>query len=176
VKCWLNKTITLNDAWGVGPTLITTPPMKVLPEFSLRPRYLRGASGAYHLAQFSLEHSSGHLPDGWHSTVFTPKGTEAVTGISGLPPWDPANPDAYRSVIDGPGNNLGLSTTMRLEGTVPFVAKGVVGYDTVCLFYIPAAVQDPANPDLVVLRTAALAAGSNTLAARQQGTAQGPPH
>ncbi len=177
MKCWLNKSITLNDAWGVGPILITTPPLQVLPEFALQPRYLRDASGNYQLAQFALVHSSGFLPDGWYSSVFTPKGTNPVTGISGLPPWDPQDPDAYRSVIDGPGNNLGQSTTMRLEGTVPFVdPKGNVGYDSVCLYYIPNAVQDPANPDLVVVKTAALAATTNTVAARQQGSAQGPPH
>ena len=177
MKCWLNKSITLNDAWGVGPILITTPPLQVLPEFALQPRYLRDASGNYQLAQFALVHSSGFLPDGWYSSVFTPKGTNPVTGISGLPPLDPQDPDAYRSVIDGPGNNLGQSTTMRLEGTVPFVdPKGNVGYDSVCLYYIPNAVQDPANPDLVVVKTAALAATTNTVAARQQGSAQGTPH
>ncbi len=177
MNCWIDKTIVLNDTWGPGANDVLTAPLKCAPEFSLRGCYLRDAKGGRQLSQFRAETSSGYLSDGWHGAIFTPAGTVAVAGIAGLPPWDPSQADTYRNMIVGPDNNLGDSRTLRLEGAIPYVdAHGVVGYDTVRLFYAFNAVNGGPIPDLVIVKTATLVGIPGTVQVRQDGGAQGPPH
>jgi hypothetical protein len=177
VNPWLNTTVTLNDSWGAGPVNILQGPLPVKAEFSLRPLYLRDAKGVLQVGQFQLDHPSGFLDDGWQQSVFTPRGTNAVTGISGLPPWDPSQAEVYRDMIDGPGTNLGDSGTLRLEGVIPFLgADGSVGFDVVRLYYVVNAVQGGPIPDLVVVKTAPLIGIAGAVQALQQGSGQGPPH
>jgi hypothetical protein len=177
VNCWKDKTITLNDTWGPGAADVLRAPLGCAPEFSLRGCYVRDGGGARQLGQMRAEISSGYLGDGWNGTVFTPVGTIPVKGIYGLPPWDPSQAATYRNMIEGPGNNLGDSRTARLEGAIPYVdANGVVGYDTVRLYYAFNAVQGSANPDLVIVKTATLVGIPGVVQVRQDGGGQGPPH
>jgi hypothetical protein len=89
VNVWINKRVTLNDSWGPGATHTFTTPLAQQPEFSLRPLRLRDAQGNPQLAHFSIDFPSGFLADGWRGVNFTPMGTIAVAGITGLAPWDP---------------------------------------------------------------------------------------
>jgi hypothetical protein len=176
VKCWIDKTITLNDTWGRGANDVLHAPLGCAPEFSLRARYLRDSRGGRQPCQLRAELSSGYVCDGWNGAIFTPVGTMPVTGISGLPPWDPSQADTYRDLIQGPNNNLGDSRTLRLEGAIPYVdANGVVGYDTVRLFYAFNAVTGSPISDLVIVKTATLVGIPGTVQIRQDGGAQGPP-
>lgn len=177
MNCWTNKTVTVSDSWGLGATDILQNPLRGPAEFSLRPRYLRDAQGNLQLAQFQIEFSSGFLNDGWRGAVFTPMGTNPVAGVSGLPPWDASQADAYRKVIEGAGSNIGDSRTQRLEGVIPYLGtNGAVGYDVVRLYYAVNAVQGGAIPDLVIIKTATLVGIPGTVQARQDGGGQGPPH
>jgi hypothetical protein len=177
VKCWINKTIKLNDTWGPGANNVLRPPMSCLPEFSLRASYIRDSGGSRLTSQLRAEISSGFLSDGWHQAVFTPMGSVEVSGIYGLPPWDPSKAEIYRNMIQSPDNNLGDSRTLRLEGAIPYVgANGAVGYDTVRLFYAFNAVQGSPDADLVIVKIATLAAIPGIVQARQDGGGQGPPH
>ena len=127
-------------------------------------------------SQLRAEISSGFLSDGWHGAVFTPMGSVEVSGIYGLPPWDPSKAEIYRNMIQGPDNNLGDSRTRRLEGSIPYVgSNGVVGYDTVRLFYAFNAVQGAPNADLVIVKTATLVAIPGIVRVKQDGGGQGPP-
>jgi hypothetical protein len=176
VNCWIDKTITLNDSWGPGAGDVLRPPLGGAPEFSLRPRYLRDSRASRQLGQLRAEISSGFLGDGWQGAVFTPFGTVPVKGIFGLPPWDPTQADTYRNLIEGPNNNLGDSRTVRLEGAIPYVdANGVVGYDTVRLFYAFNAVEGSPQADLVIIKTATLVGIPGVVQVRQDGGGHGPP-
>lgn len=146
------------------------------PEFSLRVKYVRDGKGTAQIAQLQAEISSGYLSDGWRGALFTPVGTADVTGIYGLPPWNPSQAETYRNIIEGPNNNLGDSRTLRLEGIIPYVdASGAVGYDTVRLFYAFNAVEGSPNPDLVIIKTATYAAIPGSVQVRQDGGGHGPP-
>jgi hypothetical protein len=175
VNYWSNSRVILNDAWGTSPPDILQNPLGKLAEFTLRPRHLRDGTGALQLAHFTIDFQSGHLADGWQGAAFTPMGTTAVTGISGLPPWDPSKRDTYRQAIDAVKSKLSEPRALRLEGIVPFLAKnGAVGYDAVKLFYFASAVQG-AKADLVVVKTDALAAPPGTVRGSQDGIGHGPP-
>jgi hypothetical protein len=175
VNPWKDKTIKINDSWGPGANEVLHVPLGCAPEFSMRERYLRDNNGTNQLGQLSAAISSGYLSDGWQSATFTPVGTIGVTGISGLPPWDPSQAQVYRDMIESPNNNLGDSRTLRLEGVIPYVnANGLVGYDTVRLFYAFNAVEGPIA-DLVIVKTATLVAIPGTVQVREDGGAQGPP-
>jgi hypothetical protein len=174
VNCWMNKTISLNDSWGPGANDVLRAPLGCAGEFSLRPRYLRDARGARQLAQFEAEFASGYMSDGWRAAVFTPVGTMPITGVFGLPPWDPTQAATYRNLIEGPTTNLGDSRTLRLEAVIPYTdPNGAVGYDTVRLFYAFNAIQGAESPDLVVLKTATLVGISGVVQVRQDGGGQG---
>lgn len=177
MNCWIDKTITLNDTWGPGAYDVLRAPLGCAPEFSLRASYLRDSRSGRQPGQLRAEMSSGYLCDGWNGAIFTPMGTMPVTGISGLPPWNPSQADTYRNLIEGPNNNLGDSRTLRLEGAIPYVdANGVVGYDTVRLFYAFNAVSGSPIPDLVIVKTATLVGIPGSVQVRQDGGAQGPPN
>lgn len=176
MNCWKDRTIKINDSWGPGANNVLGVPLSRAPEFSMRARYLRDKQGARQLGQLQAEVSSGYLSDGWQSAVFTPMGTVPVKGISGLPPWDPSQAKVYRDMIDSPNNNLGDSRTVRLEGVIPYAdANGVVGYDTVRLFYASNAVQGGPIADLVIIKISTLVAIPGTVQIQQDGGAQGPP-
>jgi hypothetical protein len=175
VNYWSNSRVILNDAWGVSPPDILRNPLGELAEFTLRPRHLRDGTGSLQLAHFTIDFQSGHLGDGWQGAAFTPMGATAVTAISGLPPWDPSKRDTYRQAIDAAKAKLSDPRALRLEGIVPFLAKnGVVGYDTVKLFYLANAVQG-ARKDLVVVTTSAMPGATGTVRGSQDGASHGPP-
>lgn len=172
---WSHKTVTLNDSWGPGAAHTLTTPTGQLPEFSLHPRYLRGSQGSRHLAHFTIDLPSGFMPDGWQGVNFVPLGSVAVSGISGLPPWEPSQQAAYRKAIDAASAMFADSRTLRLEGVVPYVDQGNLGYNRVRLFYLAKVVQGPLA-DLVVVKIATHAVAPGTVQGRQEGTSQGPPH
>ncbi len=174
MNCWIDKTVKLNDSWGPGAANVLQAPLGCPGEFSLRGRFIRDAKGKWQLGQLRAEIASGYLCDGWQTAVFTPIGTNAVTGISGLPVWDSSQAATYRNMITGPDNNLGDSGTARLEAVIAYAdANGVVGYDTVRLYYAFNAVQGPA--DLVIVKTATYLGIPGTVQVRQDGGAHGPP-
>jgi hypothetical protein len=143
----------------------------------MRAEYVRDSQAQWQLSQLRAKISSGYLSDGWQGVLFTPLGTVPVDGISGLPPWDPSQAQVYRDLIEGPNNNLGDSRTIRLEGVIPYAdSNGVVGYDTVRLFYAFNAVVGGPFPDLVIIKTATLVAIPGTVQVRQDGGGHGPPH
>jgi hypothetical protein len=175
VNCWINKSVRVNDSWGPGAIHSLNTPTGQQPEFWLRPRHLRDAQGNSHLAHFSIDFPSGFLADGWQGVNFTPLGTIAVSGISGLPQWDPSLRDRYRQAIEAAAVSLGDSRTLRLEAVIPHLGQnGGVGYNRVRLFYVFNAVQGQI-PDLVVIKIATHVAIPGTVQARQDGSGHGPP-
>jgi hypothetical protein len=175
VQQWINKSVRLNDSWGPGAAHTLTTPVGAPPEFSFRPRHLRDSHGKLKPSHILIEFPSGYLPDGWMGAVFMPMGHKAVSGISGLPQWDPSHQARYRSVITAAAGSLTDSRTERLEAVVPYLnAKGDVGYNMVRLFYVVGAVQGPV-PDLVVIKIATHAAVAGTVQGRQDGDGHGPP-
>jgi len=177
VKEWIDKTVTLNDCWGLAANTILKAPSGSRPEFRLRARALPDSHGRRQPVQLVVEIVPGFMMEGWAGAVFTPLGTVAVSGIKGLPPWDTSNADQYRKVIEGGGTNIGDSRTLRLEGVVPFVnADGGIIYDTVRLYFAENAVQGGNVPHLAVVKTAVLAGSGGAVQARQDGGAYGPPH
>lgn len=176
MNCWMNITIAMNDSWGPGAADVLRAPLGCACEFSLRPRYLRDARGTRQVAQFEVDFASGYMSDGWRAAVFTPVGTLPVSGIVGLPPWDPTQAKTYQDLIEGATTNLGDSRTLRLEGVIPYTdPSGAVGYDTVRLFYALNATQGVESPDLVILKTATLVGISGVVQVRDDGGGQGPP-
>jgi hypothetical protein len=176
VNYWNNKTVTLNDAWGMGADHTLSTPLKVMPQFCMRPRFLKDDTGVVRQAHFSVDFFSGYLSDGWQGVNFIPMGTQPVAGISGLPPWDPAQKDVYRRAIAAASGSFDNSQTARLEAVVPYVSgQGAVGFNKVRLFYIDGAVKAP-NPDLVVVKIATHVNPAGTVQARQNGDGHGPPH
>jgi hypothetical protein len=171
---WSHKRVTLNDSWGPGAGHTLTTPTGLKPEFSVHPRYLRDPRGNRHLAHFTIDFPSGFMPDGWQGVNFVPLGSAAVTGIAGLPPWDPSQQAAYRKAIDAASGEFADSHTLRLEAVIPHIVLGTLGYNRVRLFYVEKAVQGPVE-DLVVIRIATHAAAPGTVQGRQDGSAQGPP-
>ena len=175
MKNWINKRIALNDTWGPGAVDSLTAPLGRMPEFAMRARHLRDAQGQAHCAHFSIDFSSGYLADGWQGVNFIPIGNTPVSGISGLPPWDPSVRDTYRKMIEAAAGTLADSRTERLEAVIPYMAQqGGLGYNRVRLFYVTNAVTGP-EPDLVVIKIATHIAIPGTKQARQDGSAQGPP-
>jgi len=172
---WINKSVALNDAWGPGADHSLTTPLRVLPQFTMRLRCVRDHVGKSQPAHFSVDFSSGYLDDGWWGVNFVPMGSQAITSISNLPPWSAAQKDHYRTVIDAHANDFADSKAARLEGVVPYVAQGVVGYNKLMLFYLAKAVNGP-DPDLVVVRVASHLTPAGKVQARQDGTGHGPPH
>jgi hypothetical protein len=176
VDCWKHTSVVLNDSWGLGADDILKTPLGKNPEFTLRPRYLRDSQGERQVTHFTVEFSSGYLPDGWQGATFTPLGVQPVQGIEGLEEWEPGQKTSYREKIKAAAASLSDSRTQRLEGVIPYLgAKGGVGYDTVRLFYVPDAVKSSRSPHLVVLKTATLVDIPGNVRSRQDGTAQGPP-
>ena len=173
MKDWLNKSVRLNDSWGPGAADTLSTPLGQQPEFTFRGRHLRDAKGTRVCGHFSIDFASGYLADGWQGVNLIPIGTAPVTGISGLPPWDPSKRDTYRKMIDA-ATSLSDSRTTRLEGVVPYLGTGGVGYNKVKLFYITNAVQGP-SPDLVVIKVATHIAIPGTVHAKQDGIGHGPP-
>ena len=169
---WSNVRVRLNDVWGSSLDGLTTP-MGRLPEFILHARHVRDAQGNSHLTHFTVDIHSGYLDDGWQGVNFVPMGSVPVSGIAGLPPWDPSKKDAYQRMISA-AVSLGDSRTLRLEGIVSYVGLKGVGYKSVRLFYVPNAVQGPV-PELVIVQTHAYVGIAGTVQARQDGTGQGPP-
>lgn len=172
---WINKTVALNDNWGQGAIDSLSTPLGKQPQFTLRARHLLDAKGQRTCAHFNVDFSSGYLADGWQGVNFIPIGTLAVSGISGLPPWDPSQRDTYRKMIDAASGSLGDSRTQRLEGVIPYMGQQGIGYNRVRLFYIPNAVQG-SEPDLVVVNIATHVSVPGTVQGRQGGYGQGPPH
>jgi hypothetical protein len=173
VNYWSNVLVRLNDVWGHSLDGLTTPTAR-LPEFIVHPRHLRDAAGKTQLAHFTIDFPSGYLDDGWQGVNFVPMGSQAVSGISGLPPWDPSQKNTYQRMISS-AVSLGDSRTLRLEAIIPYLGqKGGVGYKNVRLFYVPNAVNGPV-PDLVIVQTHTLIGISGTVQARQDGSGQGPP-
>lgn len=175
MDCWINTRVTINDSWSVGPVDLLKAPIGKSAEFSLRPRYLRDSSGRRQLSHFTVDYPSGYMSDGWQGASFVPRGTAPVTGIKGLPAWNPKHSATYRDAI-GAADSLDMSDTLRLEGVIPFLGKnGGVGYDTVRIYYVFDAVTDGEIPDLVVVKTSPLVGVPGTVSARQDGAGQGPP-
>jgi hypothetical protein len=174
VNHWINTSVTLNDIWGSGALHSLSNPLNCLPEFSLRPRYLREATAGRHVAHFSIDFSSGYLHDGWQGITFTPMGTDAVSGIANLPVWTPQQQQTYRTMIDSAVTSLDDSRTARLEAIVPYVVQGKVAYNTLRLFYVENAVQG--TDDLVIVRVKSLKGVQGGVQGRQDGSGQGPPH
>src|SRR5262249_42930260 len=110
--------VVIGDIWGPGKSHLTPPGGGDL-QFRLLPRYLRDANGKSYVANYAIDFSKGQAPDEWAGAIFTPMGTAAVTGISGLPDWkksDPAVCKRYQDAIDDTSkNNLGSGSTERLE-------------------------------------------------------------
>ncbi len=180
MDCWIHTSVVLNDTWGLGAADILKTPLGKNPEFTLRPRYLRDSQGNPQVAHFTVEFSSGYLPDGWQGATFTPMGEDPAVGsmlkIDGLPEWDPVHQTSYRDKINKAAASLGNPRTERLEGVIPYLgAKGGVGYDTVRLFYVTDAVKSSRSPHLVVLKTATLVDIPGNVRSRQDGSGQGPP-
>jgi len=173
VNYWANARLRLNDSWGPGAAHTLKTPLGQQPEFWLRPRYLRDPQGNAQLSHFTVDFPSGFLSDGWQGTSFVPMGTDAVTGISGLPPWDPSQRDTYRKMIDA-ATSLSSSKTLRLEGVVSHLESAGVGCNQVRLYYVANAVQGRV-PDLVVVKTATQRSVLGTVHARQDGSGHGPP-
>jgi hypothetical protein len=173
VDYWSNTRVRLNDSWGPGAAHSLATPLGRQPEFSLHPRHLRDPQGNRQVAHFTIEFPSGFLADGWQGVNFVPMGSTPVTGISGLPAWDPSQQANYRKVIEAAATALADPRTLRLEALIPFFDKGV-GYNYVRLFYVPKAVSGPI-PDLVVIKTATHSLPAGTVQGRQDGTGQGPP-
>ncbi len=171
---WINKTVALNDTWGQGAIDTLSTPVNKLPQFSLRPRHLLDAKGQRSCAHFAIDFPSGYLSDGWQGVNFVPLGAAAVSGIAGLPPWDPSQRDTYRNMIQAASGSLSDSRTQRLEGVIPYMGQHGIGYNKVKLFYVTNAVQGP-EPDLVVVLIATHVAVPGTVQAKQSGGGQGPP-
>jgi hypothetical protein len=177
VKHWIGKTVTLNDCWGPSAETILKAPNGKRPEFRLRARELRDGRNQLQPVQLVAEISAGSLAEGWQGAVFTPLGSTPVSGISGLPPWETSHRDRYRQLLEGGTTNIGDSRTLRLEAVVPFInADGTVIYDTVRLYFAENAVQGGPVPHLVIVKTSLLIGPNGTVQARQDGSAQGPPH
>jgi len=175
VDCWINTRVIINQSWSRGPVDLLKTPTGKPAEFSLRPRYLRDASGAQQLSHFTVEYPSGYMADGWQDATFVPMGAAPVTGIKGLPAWHPSHSATYRGAIEA-AESLDDSRTLRLQGVIPFLGKnGGVGYDTVRIYYVYDAVTDGEIPDLVVIKTSALIGIPGTVSASQDGVGQGPP-
>jgi hypothetical protein len=176
VNNWVAKPrVILNDAWKNYKDLLMNPKGS-LAEFSVRARHLRDTSANLQLSHFSIDFQSGYLAEGWAGSSFTPMGKNPVTTITGLPPWSSGAGATYRKVIEAAATELGNAATARLQGVVSYLAQGQVIYDTVKLFYVSNAVNDPKNPDLVVVTTQALSGSIGGVQGRQEGIGQGPPH
>ncbi|HET9330264.1 MAG TPA: hypothetical protein VFO23_07040 [Steroidobacteraceae bacterium] len=171
---WMNTTVAINDSWGQGAVDTLSTPLGKQPQFTLRPRHLLDAKGQRSCAHFGIDFSSGYLADGWQGVNFIPIGTAAVTGISGLPPWDPSQQNTYRKMIQAAYGSLGDSRTQRLEGVIPYMGQHGIAYNKVKLFYVTNAVQGP-EPDLVVVTVSTHVSVSGTVQGKQDGGAQGPP-
>jgi hypothetical protein len=177
VNKWMNVRVRLNDAWGVhAPESLGTPlgPGQH-PEFALRARHLRDASGRRTCAHFSVDFASGFLADGWQGVNFIPMGSVPVTWITGLPAWDAKQQNTYRKAIDAATAKLAEPQTQRLEAIIPYLDRTGCGYNKVRLFYVENAVKDPAAPDLVVVKVIPLIAPPTTVRGSQDGTGHGPP-
>lgn len=175
MKNWMNKSVKLNDTWGAGAIDSLSTPLGSLPEFSMRARHLRDAKGQRHCAHFSIDFASGYLADGWQGVNFIPMGDKPVSGIFGLPPWDPSQRDTYKNMINAAATSLGDSRTERLEAVIPYIGQqGGVGYNRVRLFYVIKAVKGP-DADLVVIKIATHVPIPGTVQARQEGIGHGPP-
>jgi hypothetical protein len=174
VNHWINVSVALNDTWDAGAAHSLSNPLNRMPEFSLRPRYLRDGQGKRHVAHFSLDFSSGYLDDGWQGITFTPMGTDPVTGIANLPVWDAQYRQVYRDMINKAAGSLDSSRTARLEAIVPYLEHNKVAYNFVRLFYVEKAVQG--NAHLVVVRVKSFIGVPGGVQARQDGSGQGPPH
>lgn len=172
---WMNKSVRLNDSWGPGAADTLSTPLGQQPEFTFRGRHLRDSKGNRVCGHFSIDFSSGYLADGWQGVNLVPMGTDPVAGISGLPPWDPSQRDTYRKMIDAAAGSLGNSRTARLEGVVPYLGTGGVGYNKVRLFYINSAVKSGPSKDLVVVKVSSHIAIPGTVHAKQDGVGHGPP-
>jgi hypothetical protein len=176
VNHWIDKYVRLNDSWGPGSAHTLSTPLGKLPEFSVRPRYLRDREGKSHPAHFWIDFSSGYLADGWQGVNFIPMGKSEVAGITGLPAWDPTHKDTYQTMIEKARGSLDDSRTLRLEGVIPYVGSKGLGYNCVRLFYVHGAVKGRGNgADLVVIRIVTHTGMSGTVQAKQDGTAHGPP-
>lgn len=171
---WINKTVALNDSWGQGATDTLSTPLGKQPQFTLRARHLLDPKGQRSCAHFAVDFPSGYLSDGWQGVNFVPMGNTAVSGISGLPAWDPAQRDTYRNMIVAAAGSLSDSRTERLEAVIPYMGQHGIGYNRVKLFYIPKAVQG-SQPDLVVVAIATHVKVPGTVQGRQDGYGQGPP-
>lgn len=173
---WSNVRVRLSDTWGPGAGhSLNTPVQGQMPDFCLRPRYLRDAQGDLQLAHFTVDFPSGYLSDGWQGVNFIPMGSTPVAGISSLPAWDPAHRDTYRNMINAAAGNLGDSKTTRLEAVIPYLgSSGGVGYNKIRLFYVPNAVGGKVM-DLVVVKVLTHAASPGTVQGRQDGSGHGPP-
>jgi len=174
VNEWINKIVSLNDAWGQGATDTLSTPLGKLPAFSMRARHLRDASGGRKCAHFSIDFSSGYLSDGWQGVNFIHRGNAPVTDISGLPPWSLAVRDVYRNAILNAAS-LSNSNTQRLEGVVPYLDPTGVAYNKVLMFYVANAVNGP-DPNLAIIRIPGHASPAGAVKGRQDGSGHGPIH
>jgi hypothetical protein len=166
--------VVIVDTWGPGKAHSLTPPLKGNLEFWLRPRFIQGADGSSHLADYSIEFSRGRAPDEWAGAIFTPMGTEDVRQINRLPAWDPSHQQKYQDVINSAKDELCDSRTQRLETIVPFVDDGGVGYNYLRLFWVKDARPGPTT-HLIVIKTATHALAKGSVQGRQDGSGHGPP-
>jgi hypothetical protein len=174
MKCWINKTLKLNDSWGQGAVHTLTTPLNKQPEMSFRSRHLRDGQGALQVAHFAIDFPSGYLADGWRGVNLVPLGSAPVTDIKNLPAWSKADEQTYRKAIDNAAS-LSNPNTARLEGVVPYLSKaGGIAYNKVKFFYVEKAVQGK-NPDLVVIKVSTHAASAGTVQGKQDGAGHGPP-
>ena len=116
MDCWIHTSVVLNDSWGLGADDILKTPLGKNPEFTLRPRYLRDSQGKRQVTHFTVEFSSGYLPDGWQGATFTPLGVDPVQGITGLEEWEPGQKTSYRDKINAAAKSLGNPRTVAPRG------------------------------------------------------------
>lgn len=170
---WNNKTITINDMWGIGAAHVLKTQVEKRPQFSLRTSYLSDKDGREYLTHFTIDFKLGFLAEGWRGVTLNPGGRNPITGISALPPWDSSQKSVYINAIENVAGILGDARTARLEGIVPYVSQGQVHYDRVRLFYAANAIRCEETPDLVIIKVATYQVAPGTVRALQDGGGHG---
>jgi hypothetical protein len=129
------------------------------PQFKMTPKYLMNGDKQDAVVQFHLTYETGRMLPNWKELVFTPLGFLVPRLEQKLPPWNPDAGPIYSKILNRLGTELLRADTQvqRLEATIPLFldhspeSRRTLTVDRVRMVYLPDSVDNPVNPNFVLI-------------------------
>jgi hypothetical protein len=129
------------------------------PQFKMMPKYMLNGDKQEVVVQFNLTFEEGRMLPNWEELLFTPLGFLGARLEQKLPPWSPDAGPIYAKILDPLVTELYRPDTnvQRLEANIPLFlnhspeSRRTLTIDRVRMVYLPDSVDNPLNPNFVLI-------------------------